>query len=360
MVNFIQQDGQLTKFEILKQKVKGRYEELKKYLSENNPENVRVLTDVEFESVLSIEELGDVYNHMILHYEKVLPAIMSTEDEDLKNLRDLGNVDLDLYFDIAVTGLGRFVNEYYGLNPMQFGENMREELQLNGVRQIEKLPRTAAKDYVSTDEIETKFSDYKDVLDVASYMLAAQIAGEPLVRRCARKSFVKYAYIHVLLTEQGLKEIDGNHPSCKFLKEQPVRDLEDDQFLRLVVAEQAGVLTIVIQMNIEGATNDSYVKKMKSLFTHDLFNKDDELVKNWDAKRTKVIDQAFHEFLLPQLEKKLRVKLLNEAKEFVVRDVLYGKGERRQSKAEEDSEQPEHSSTVTTPSSAHRKRKTLN
>ncbi|EFX64481.1 hypothetical protein DAPPUDRAFT_9275, partial [Daphnia pulex] len=107
--------------------------------------------------------------------------------------------------------------------------------------------------------------------------------------------------------------------SCKFLKQQPVRELEDDQFLRLVVAEQAGVLTIVIQMKIEGATNDSYLDGIKSLFTYNLFNQRDELVKNWDAERTKVIDLAFTKFLLPQLEKELRVKLLNEAREFVVR-----------------------------------------
>jgi transcription elongation factor SPT6 len=334
--------------------VKGRYEELKKYLSENNPENVRVLTDVEFESVLSIEELGDVYYHLILHYENILPAL-STDDDDLKNLRDQGNVDLKLYRDIADTGLGRFVKEHYGSIPMQLGENMSEKIQRNEVRQIAKLPRVAAFDYVSTAEIETKFSDYKDVLDAANYMVAAQIAGEPLVRRCARKSFLEDAYIHVKLTEQSLKEIDGNQPSCKFLKQQPVRDLEEDQFLRLVVAEQAGVLTIVLQRKSEGATT-SYLDHIKSLFTHNLFKQDDELVKNWDAERTKIIDLAFTKFLLPQLEKELRVKLLNAAKECVVRDVLYGKGERRQSKAEVDSEQPEHSSTVTTPSSSHRKR----
>jgi hypothetical protein len=45
----------------------------------------------------------------------------------------------------------------------------------------------------------------------------------------------------------------------------------------------------------------------------------DEHVKEWDAERNKVIDQAFSQFLLPQLEKELRVKLLNEAREFVVR-----------------------------------------
>ncbi|EFX64484.1 hypothetical protein DAPPUDRAFT_266300 [Daphnia pulex] len=323
-------DGKWMKFQNLKKKVMGISEELKKYQLQNNPENVRVLKDKDFESlkmVVSIVELSDVHNLLILHYENLLPSIMSTEDEDLKNLRDPGNVDLKLYSDIvkSLNGKnGKLLKECYGLILEELGDNMRGNCQVHGVLQkSSRIPREDAFDvrFESTGaEGKPNFSTSDEVLAAANYMLAVQFATEPSVRRCARESFFRVAHIHVIFTEQSLKEINGNHhhlDSFKFLKEQPVRDLDDDQFLRLVVAEQDGVLSIVFQMKIEGATT-SYVDGIKSLFTYDEFS-DDEHVKKWNAERQKVIDQAFTKFLLPQLEKELRVKLLNDAQEFVVR-----------------------------------------
>jgi transcription elongation factor SPT6 len=149
-------------------------------------------------------------------------------------------------------------------------------------------------------------------------MLAVQIAREPMVRQLVRESLFERARIDVIPTKKGFMEIDENHPlySLKFLKDKPLRDLVEDQFIHLLVAERSGLLTIVYQTEIEGATTTSYVDEIKALFTRDGPSK---LEQKWDDLRKEIIDLALSKFLFPLLKKKLKEKLLNEAKEFVFR-----------------------------------------
>jgi transcription elongation factor SPT6 len=217
-----------------------------------------------------------------------------------------------LYSLCARAGLDGLLRKY-GLSPEQFAENMRDNYQRHEVDQTSTEPFDVALEYVSP-----KFPTATEVLKAANYMLAVQIAKEPLVRQCVRESFFERARIDVIPTKQGLKEIDENHNlyPIKFLKDKPVRDLVDDQFLRLVVAEQDKLLTIVFQTKIEGATTASYVDEIKALFTRDEFSK---LVQEWNDLRNEIIDLALSKFVFPALVKELKAKLLNEAREFVMR-----------------------------------------
>lgn len=52
----------------------------------------------------------------------------------------------------------------------------------------------------------------------------------------------------------------------KYIKNKPVRDLTSDQFLKLTLAEEENLLTIIIQENIDGITSSSYIDEVKQLY----------------------------------------------------------------------------------------------
>ncbi|KAK4008393.1 hypothetical protein OUZ56_013534 [Daphnia magna] len=355
-------DEKWTQLQTRKKNMMGLFRKMQKYqsekltqnLTESIPENVRVLKDEDSDRlrvVQSIEELSDVYNHFVLYYGADVPAMQEEHrrkareeakerrssaarrrlnedgepidvDDLAEDLRDAANLDeasaikqatrSDLYSLCARAGLDGLLRKY-GLSPEQFAENMRDNYQRHEVDQTPTEPFDVALEYVST-----KFPTATEVLKAANYMMAVQIAKEPLVRQCVREAFFERARIDVIPTKQGLKEIDENHHlyPMKFLKDKPVRDLADDQFLRLVVAEQDKLLTIVFQTKIEGATTPSYVDEVKALFTRDEFSK---LVQEWNDLRNEVIDLALNKFVFPALVKELKAKLLSEAREFVMR-----------------------------------------
>ena len=100
-------------------------------------------------------------------------------------------------------------------------------------------------------------------------MVAMQIACEPLVRQTMRTVYHTRAMLSVRPTKKGKKVIqvhnsvtvceychqviDDNHPcsSCKYLRNKPVRELKGEEFLRLSQAEEDGLLTIKISVDVE-------------------------------------------------------------------------------------------------------------
>ncbi|EFX73571.1 hypothetical protein DAPPUDRAFT_10851, partial [Daphnia pulex] len=216
------------------------------------------------------------------------------------------------YYLCARAGLYGLLKKY-ALSPEQLAENMRDNYQLHKVDHTPTEPLVAAVEYVSP-ELQTA----SEVLKAANYMLAVQIAKEPLVLQCVRESFFERARIDVIPTEKGWKEIDENHNlyPIKFVKDKPVSDLVDDQFLRLWVAEQDKLLTIVFQTKIEGAKTASYVDEIKALFTQNRVRK---YVEEWNILHNEIIDLAISKFVFPALVKELKAKLLNEAQKFVKR-----------------------------------------
>lgn len=54
--------------------------------------------------------------------------------------------------------------------------------------------------------------------------------------------------------------------SMKYVKDKPVRDLTGDQFLKLTLAADEGLLTISINDNVEGSTSHSYLDEVKQLY----------------------------------------------------------------------------------------------
>lgn len=105
---------------------------------------------------------------------------------------------------LTVDGLAK----KFGLTPEQFGENLRDSYQRHETEQFPAEPVELAKDYVCS-----QFSTPEAVLEGTRYMVAMQIAREPLVRHVLRQTFQERAKINIKPTKKG-KKVDARRRIC--------------------------------------------------------------------------------------------------------------------------------------------------
>ncbi|KAJ0061685.1 hypothetical protein NL108_005822, partial [Boleophthalmus pectinirostris] len=318
--------------------------------------------------VQTLEELGDVYNHFLLYYGRDIPKMQNAAKANKKKLKKIKEVnedgrpiskdqyifnmvkyfvncfflwavgeeeeleveeeeeqkgpDLkqasrrDMYSICQSVGLDGLAKKF-GLTPEQFGENLRDSYQRHETEQFPAEPVELAKDYVCS-----QFSNPEAVLEGTRYMVAMQIAREPLVRHVLRQTFQERAKINIKPTKKGKKEVDEAHfaYSFKYLKNKPVKELNGDQFLKMCLAEDEGLLTIDICIDLIGvkgfAGDQTYFDEIKQFYYRDEFS---HQVQEWNRQRTMAIERALNQFLYPQMSKELKAKLIAEAKESIVR-----------------------------------------
>ncbi|XP_037068025.1 LOW QUALITY PROTEIN: transcription elongation factor SPT6-like, partial [Pollicipes pollicipes] len=203
----------------------------------------------------------------------------------------------------------------FGLTPEQFSENLRDTYQRHEVEQHPVEPEEMAQDYMTGN-----LATAQDVLKAAKFMVASQISCEPLVRKCVREMFYSSARISVKPTKKGMKEIDESHYAftMKYMKDKPVSSLRDDQFLKLHMAEEEKLLVIDLGSKITNYAGQNYVDEAKGLYCRDEFSK---TVQKWNELRGECVELALTQMMFPALRKELRTRLLQEAREFVLRQV---------------------------------------
>jgi transcription elongation factor SPT6 len=339
-------------------------EKIMKNIDAPIPDEVRVVRDEDFDRLKNVqtpEELKDVHNHFLLYYAHEIPAMQESykkrerqrireekqaarkrqllentggraedgndvtppaeeeveivddeeveeqPEENLKYTRDSG--PYAMCRKAGICGIAK----KFGLKPEQFAENLRDNYQRHEVEQEPIEPIELAKQYVSA-----KFSTPEEVLEAAKFMVARQLAREPLLRKSIREIFYERAKIGVQPTKRGTKEIDENHPcyGMKYIKMKPVRELAGDQFLKLIIAEQDKLLTITIIEKFEGNTSNNYLEEIKQLYQKDEFSKS---VQDWNKLRAECVEVAASKMVLPDLRKELHSILLAEAKDAVMK-----------------------------------------
>lgn len=299
-------------------------------------------TDMErLKDVRSMDELRDVYNHFLLYYGRDIPKmqnaakssqkklkripeegeeegaeVVEPEDEEQKGPELKQASRRDMYSICQCAGLDGLAKKF-GLTPEQFGENLRDSYQRHETEQFPAEPLELAKDYVCS-----QFATPEAVLEGARYMVALQIAREPLVRQVLRQTFQERGKLNIVPTKKGRKEIDEAHfaYAFKYLKNKPVKELRDEQFLKMCIAEEEGLITMEISIDmkdVEGFGNEqTYFEEIKQFYYRDEFS---HQVQEWNRQRTLAIERSLKQFLYPQMGKELKSKLLLEAKEFVVK-----------------------------------------
>lgn len=328
-------------------------EQLMKNIDAPIPDNVRVLTDEDIDrlkNVQTTEELKDVHMHFLLYYSQDVPAMLEAHKkkekeaarlerrrkrlEERANGEDGENEDeleeeeeepevvqedtikqavrSGPYAMCRKAGLDGLAKKF-GLTPAQFGENLRDNYQRHEVDQEQTEPLDLAREFESR-----QFTQPEDILKAVKFMVATQLAREPLVRKCVRETFFEKAKIDVKPTKKGLKEIDENHPcfAMKYLKGKPVRDLTNEQFMKLVIAEEDKLITMGFDERLPGLTSPSYIEEVKQLYYRDEFSKN---VQDWNALRVECVEIALKKLLLPDLKKELKTHLLAEARECILK-----------------------------------------
>ncbi|KAK0178826.1 hypothetical protein PV327_007674 [Microctonus hyperodae] len=318
------------------------------------PDNIRVIKEEDIDRLKAVqtnEELNDVYHHFMLYYSHDIPAMHEVVRKKEREMRRLEKVqkrrkqlleaeengedpppeaEIEIeeeeepedtlkqavrtgpYAICKKAGLDTFAKKF-GLTPEHFAENLRDNYQRHEVDQEPVEPSVVAQEYIGL-----KFKSSDEVVKAAQLMVAIQLAREPLVRKCVREMYMERAKITVKPTKNGIKEIDENHPiyTMKYLKEKPVRDLSDDQYLKLAMAEEDKLIDIILSDCIEGNTSSNYVEEMKQLYIRDEFSKN---VQDWNNLRMGSVEMALTRMVIPDLKKELKANLLAEAKEYVMR-----------------------------------------
>lgn len=321
------------------------------------PEDVRVIKDEDIyrlKKVQTPEELKDVHMHFLLYYSSEIPQMQEEfkrKDKERKRLEkaeerrklldsldegqepppeEIEDEELEEYDgreeqlkqakDSGPYAMCRKAGilemaKRFGLSPEQFAENLRENYQRHDVEQEAIEPTDVAKKFLCP-----KFMMVDEVLHAAKFVVARQISKEPLLRKCVREIYYERAKITVRPTKKGSKEIDENH-SCyplKYLKEKPIRELINDQYLKLHMAEEDRLIEMVFLDTIEGNTpgNKDYLEEIKALYKRDEFSKN---VQTWNDLRAECVELAITKMVLPEIKKELKAALLLEAKDFILK-----------------------------------------
>ncbi|XP_017776397.1 PREDICTED: transcription elongation factor SPT6 isoform X2 [Nicrophorus vespilloides] len=317
------------------------------------PENVRVMKDSDLDRLKNCqttEELQDIYNHFVLYYAGDLPAMhvawrekererkkfekrqarlkQIAENEDGADIPE--DVDIDEQDEPEEQETLKYANrsgsyalctragidglaKKFGLSPEHFAENLRDNYQRHEVDQECVEPLEVAKEFICP-----KFQTVEEVLQAAKFMVAVQIAKEPLLRKSVREVFFERAKITIRPTKKGMKVIDEQHNcyTVKYVKNKPVRDLSAEQFLKLSMAEEEQLITITINENIDGNTSNSYIDEVKQLYIKDEFSKN---VQDWNALRMECVERALTKSVLPDLRDELKRTLIAESKDYVLK-----------------------------------------
>ncbi|XP_010894715.3 transcription elongation factor SPT6 [Esox lucius] len=351
-----QWDEKWTQLKTRKQNLRRLFQKMQKYQFEQisaDPDKpladgIRPLDTSDLErlkDVQSSDELGDIYSHFLLYYGRDIPKMQNAARSSKKKQKKNSEVDedgneqeveeeeeddeeqpkgpdlklasrRDMYSICQGAGLDGLAKKF-GLTPEQFGENLRDSYQRHETEQFPAEPMELAKDYICS-----QFNTAEAVLDGTRYMVAMQIAREPLVRHVLRQTFQERAKINIKPTKKGKREVDEAHYgySFKYLKNKPVKELNGDQFLKMVQAEEEGLLTITICIDLIGVKgyggDQAYFEEIKQFYYRDEFS---HQVQEWNRQRTLAIERSLKQFLYPQMAKELKNKLIAEAKENIIK-----------------------------------------
>ncbi|XP_075243578.1 transcription elongation factor SPT6-like isoform X2 [Convolutriloba macropyga] len=279
----------------------------------------------------TMQQLEDVYQHFLLHYGHYIQPMI--EAERMEKAKENGDDPAEkpptkkkpqkkqMYQICIKNKIFNFAN-LFGLSPEQFGVNVMDQYQKHEPTTSSQYPSDIALELICD-----AFDSKEAVINAAVYMVAQQLAHDPSVRKSVRKSYEEKVGINSKPTKKGQRDIDENHQlySMKYLKGKEVRTLKDGDYLKLHDAESQGLITMTFKFrdDVKGSSTqyglEGYVEDLGQLYCQDAYS---EVVNNWNDLRKRAVKRAVEEFLFPTFEIELRLKLLKEAQDYVIREAV--------------------------------------
>lgn len=121
-------------------------------------------------------------------------------------------------------------------------------------------------------------------------------------------------------TAEGNVAIDSFHQfaGVKWLREKPLTRFEDAQWLLIQKAEEEKLLQVTIKLPEE--VLNKLIRDSHDYYLSDGVSKSAQL---WNEQRKLILEDAFHGYLLPSMEKEARTLLTSRAKNWLLME--YGK-----------------------------------
>ncbi|CAN0929200.1 Transcription elongation factor SPT6 homolog [Linum grandiflorum] len=153
------------------------------------------------------------------------------------------------------------------------------------------------------------------VLKGARHMAAVEISCEPYVRKHVRAAYMENAVVSTCPTSDGNSTIDYFHQfyGVKWLREKPVSEFKDAQWLLIQKAEEEKLLQVTFKLP-EKRMNE-LVNECKDHYLSDGVSKSAQL---WNEQRQLILQDALFGFLMPSMEKEARSLLTSRAKRWLL------------------------------------------
>ena len=285
--------------------------------------DVRILEDSDFDKIYNAndeDELSDVQSWFGLHFGDVVHTINNRARSHKKPVKKT------LYSICRKSGLMPLMRKF-GLQPHEFGQNLKENYHRFTPANIEDHPAVCSDPFVAR-----RFPTTDAVLKACRLMYVEELAKDATVRSAARSFFFERALVSTFPTQSGKSFVDEHHEYYEllYLSSKPIKSFQGDLFLKLTQAEQEGFIVITIDYDFIDAEergkkilqgkkpdrndNTTVVNHFVELFNLDVFG---EVAEAWNDERTLVINELINEHLVPQFNREIRSKLEKECKERV-------------------------------------------
>ncbi|KAL6300573.1 SH2 domain-containing protein [Sparassis latifolia] len=166
----------------------------------------------------------------------------------------------------------------------------------------------------------------EELLARARMILATELGKDPLLRQEMRNVFKSDALVSVLPTERGVSKVDEHHPyfNFKYLHNKRASDmLQSAQFLHVLAAEAEHLVTVSITLPADAKA--SFERRLNEAFASDGFS---QTAHAWNEERSRVVQEALEQHLLPIGVKWTREWIREEAEDFLTERCAHGLRER--------------------------------
>jgi len=230
-----------------------------------------------------LEELQDIQEYMNFRYSQEFKDL-STADAEVNGTQKRARGTRSKW-DKVRAGNAYHMVRAFGISADAFAQNVSKIGRRNYTEDPDVRPEDMADSLVQDPEYRTG----TDVMNAARAMFVEELAMSPRLRKHMRKLYVEHMVFEAHRTEKGLKQIDSQHPfyEFKYLRNQELRAFfaHPELFLRMLKAEQDGLIEIKVKLQGERRIRDELAKNIES----DNFS---EVADSWNRLRDQVLDMA--------------------------------------------------------------------
>ncbi|KAI6028716.1 SH2 domain-containing protein [Pisolithus orientalis] len=198
-------------------------------------------------------------------------------------------------YEIAKRSVVSKLAEGYGIRPHEVVQNFISLDRPNFVEDQELNPTAFAEQFVNPDSLVPQTP--AELLRRARMIFATELGKDPLLRQTIRDFFKVEAQISVQPTERGINKIDEHHPyfNFKYLHHKPISQMLDSaQFLHIIAAESEHLVNVSIYLTNEA--KGRFERLLNDAFTSDSYS---DIAKAWNEERSRVVQEALDQHLIP-------------------------------------------------------------